>query len=212
MSKKNLKRMVGLTTALSLTANTLSYAAVGTTVNESIDYESMVKTLGENLVKAPEQSTPMSKISDLIDTTSEEVISVIVEFVSEPLAASIDLPVRASSDVGLKVARDHESFESFLEKLPSTLSDSTIEITQSYSVVYNGVALKIKASEVEKLLNCGVVKQIHADTEVTFDTTIDTKEADEVVEEIGVPSEVEGTEVSTEVVETPTEKEETEAP
>ena len=213
MAKKKLKQFIALTTALSFTTNTFGYAAVGLTGSKTSNNKSNSSVWSENLVKQ-EDSEGTSKISDAINTESDEVISVIVEFVSEPIALGLNTPAKASADTGMKVARDHEVFEQFLEKLPAPTSGESIGITQSYSIIYNGVALTIKASDVEKLLDCSVVKKIHADAEVTFDTTIDStitvgEESDPASEgeSVETPVEAETQIPSEEGTQTPSEEE-----
>ena len=216
MGKMKRKQFIALTTALSFTTNTFSYAAVGLTGSKTLNDNSSVWS--EELV-IQENSEGKSKISEDINTDSDEVISVIVEFVSDPIALGLSTPAKASADTALKVARDHEVFEQFLGRLPTTISEESLKITQSYSMIYNGVALTIKASEVERLLDCSVVKKIHADVAVTFDTTVDStipiKEESETASEgesVEAPVEEEQTPSEEESVETPSKEENVETP
>ncbi|HAX73641.1 MAG TPA: hypothetical protein DCY20_08955, partial [Firmicutes bacterium] len=172
MNKKNFKRLICLTTALSLTANTLTHAMVGgrqqTTYTSKGDYN-----FSDTLLRRPEGAEEKSKISDLIDTSTADYVSVIVEFASEPLAKANESSTTYSLKSRQQVARDHEVFNNYIATLPTTFGINQPKIEQSYSIVYNGVSLKIKANELEKIANCSVVKYIHADTEVSIETTTD---------------------------------------
>lgn len=189
MKKNKLRGIIGIALVVSLGSNSLSYAKVNSR-NDS-QYAKLLSSIRNgNLI---EESSGNSKISKDINLESDEVISVIVEFVSEPLAVENETSLFSLSES--KVKRDHRVFETFLGNMPQTYSDTPIEIKEEYYTVFNGVAMSIKSSELESLTKCDVVKKIHKDYEVSI-ATLDEENVDN--ETNNISNEVENNESITE--------------
>lgn len=193
MKRNKLKGIIGIALAVSLGSNSLSYATVNTTDNS--EYANLLSSIKKGNLIAEASSD--SKISTDIDLESDEVISVIIEFVSEPLAANNKTSLFDLSES--KVERDHRVFETFLGNMPQTYSDISIEIKEEYYTVFNGVAMDIKSSELESLTKCDVVKKIHKDYEVSI-STVDEKSVDDETT-ISISNEAEDIEINEPVIE-----------
>ena len=192
MKRNKLKGIIGIALAVSLGSNSLSYATVNTT--DDSQYAKLLSSIKKgNLI---EESSSNSKISTDIDLESDEVISVIIEFASEPLAVNNEISLFNLSES--KVERDHRVFETFLGNMPQTYSDTPMEIKEEYYTVFNGVAMDIKSSELESLIKCEVVKKIHKDYEVSI-STVDEKSVDD--ETISISNESEEIENNEPIIE-----------
>ncbi|MGL5346746.1 MAG: S8 family serine peptidase [Peptostreptococcaceae bacterium] len=104
------------------------------------------------------------KIQQGVDTSTDKEISIIVEFKSLPKA----IQKQTKSEETNEVNKEHEEFKLFLDKLNKEKS-MTIEITNEYTQLFNGLSMKIKGSDVEKLLDSGVVKAIWNDATIQLD-------------------------------------------
>ncbi|MGG7142419.1 S8 family serine peptidase [Clostridium nigeriense] len=188
MKRNKLKGIIGIALAVSLGSNSLIYAKANTTDNS--EYAKLLSSIKKgNLI---EEASSASKISTDIDLESDEVVSVIVEFVSEPLAVSNEKSLFKLSES--KVERDHRVFETFLGNMPQTYSDTKMEIKEEYYTVFNGVAMNIKSSELEALIKCEVVKKIHKDYEVRLENVDDEGVEDESSSTSNEIEEIESTE------------------
>ncbi|MED1862383.1 S8 family serine peptidase [Fictibacillus nanhaiensis] len=106
---------------------------------------------------------------------SEKEISVIVQFQSKPgQAAVLDAQLKGKKisrqQADSKVDQEHAQFKKDVEALIPSIAPltkkSTHRITSTYKTVYNGVAMKLPANQVETLLQSESVKAIYKD--VTF--------------------------------------------
>lgn len=173
MKKNKLKGIVVIALTLSFGANSLSYATVNTTDNSQ--YTKLLSSIRNgNLI---DDGSGTSKVSTGINLESDEVISVIVEFVSKPLAVNSEESLFDLSDS--KVERDHRVFKDFLGNVPKAYSDTKMEIKKEYYTVFNGVAMDIKSSSLEWLIKCDVVKKVHKDYEVSLGAVDDKNLKDE---------------------------------
>ncbi|MGL5378353.1 S8 family serine peptidase [Clostridium sp.] len=151
MNKKRVKKIIGLA---------LIAAVTGTSV---------INANTINVATASDVAED-TKISKEIDTTSDELVSIIVEFVSEPTAVASKQKAYSLKSAESAVKKDHETFEAFLAKTPKAYSAVAPTIKYSYETVFNGVSMQIKGTEVANLLNSGVVKRIHKTNTVHVDT------------------------------------------
>ncbi|MBD7963095.1 S8 family serine peptidase [Fictibacillus norfolkensis] len=106
---------------------------------------------------------------------NEKEISVIVQFRSKPgQAAVLDAQLKGKKisrqQADSKVDQEHAQFKKDVEKLIPSVAPmtkkSTHRITSTYKTVYNGVAMKLPANQVEALLQSAAVKAVYKD--VTF--------------------------------------------
>lgn len=173
MKRKKIQKLITTVLTVTFLTNTMSTLAFGLTKDTpGTSYADLVQTL-RNSENYTEDNTDF--ISKDIDTTSSDMVSVIVEFVSEPLAVLNANNGTTYSLTENKVDRDHRIFESYLSKIPGkfALDSEAPKITYSYKTIFNGVALSIKGTEVKGLLNSGVVKKIHSDAIVTVDPPVE---------------------------------------
>lgn len=108
-------------------------------------------------------------IREGVDTTTEEEQNIIVEFNSLPLIMQEALNNGVKSKkITKEVEDEHKVFEKFLVS-KSKEKSSTYSIKYSYYNTYNGVAMTIKGTDIESLLESGVVKAIWKDETVKID-------------------------------------------
>lgn len=169
MIRRKLKSMFGLTLAFVLVANmapVVSYA-VTNDVDKSDKSITRENKIDSSYLRKDEAEVTKTKIVDGIDLESQEEISVIVEFVTPSIAEGAGNSGEVRSLMENKVDRDHRLFNEFLDSMPAKYnSTGNTSVKYSYKEVFNGVSLRIPASEVENLTNCSVVKRIHPDSTV----------------------------------------------
>lgn len=113
------------------------------------------------------------------DLQSDKEISVIVEFKSMPVKAAVIEAASKGKSISAKEAKtkvdhEHTAFVEDLKRiLPSPKGKSgNAKVTRSFKTVYNGVSMKLPASEVESLLQSDVVKAIHKNAEFTIEPPV----------------------------------------
>lgn len=176
MVKKKVKRYLGLAIASLFVFELLPFNSK----NMPLAAENIAKNLIEG-IKEEDDSLKLNKkkISNNVDVESDERVSIIVQFVSEPKVKGISTLMTTFTED--KVDRDHMAFKSFLANVPvSADGDSNIEINYEYTKVYNGISLTMKASDIPKLIECDVVKKIYKDEIVTTELVEETSYDDEV--------------------------------
>ncbi|WP_404444535.1 S8 family serine peptidase [Sutcliffiella horikoshii] len=104
------------------------------------------------------------------DLTSDEEISVIVQFHSKPstvavLEAEMKGKKLKKEEARAKVDKEHQTFKEDVQKHLGAVKNSkgkevSPKITQTYKTAYNGVAMKLPASQVEQLLHSEAVKAV----------------------------------------------------
>lgn len=111
----------------------------------------------------------INPIREGVDTTTEEYQSIIVEFNSLPLIMQEALNNGAKNLKSSKeIENEHKVFEKFLAEKSKERSQS-YTIKYSYYNTYNGVAMEVKGTDIESLLESGVVKAIWKDETVQVD-------------------------------------------
>ena len=124
----------------------------------------------------------MLKIQDGVDTKTNKEVSIIVEFKSEPLVQSKNSSQKMSSQEKIKldnVNKEHETFKNFLNnKDESTTFSNKPKVEHEYKNTFNGVSMKVKGTDIEKLLESGVVKTIWKDESLKLELPKDTKSSD----------------------------------
>lgn len=170
MKRKKIKKLITTVLTIAFFTNSMGTLAFGVT-NDATgkSYSDLVQSLKNQITYNEKDNLPT--ISNDVDTTNSDMVSVIVEFVSEPLALSNASTYDLTEN---KVDRDHRVFEKYLSNLPSPYDSDgqSPTIQHSYKTVFNGVALKIKGTDIEALTKSGVVKRIHKDTEIKADPPI----------------------------------------
>lgn len=183
MKRKKIQKLITTVLAVAFLTNSISSVVLGVTKEiPSTSYAELIQSLRNQSNYSKDNSDLISKD---IDTTSSDMVSIIVEFVSDPLAILDGNSGTTYAFSENKVDRDHRIFETFLSKLPGTFaadSDSP-KIVYSYKDIFNGVALSIKGTDVDDLLSSGVVKRIHNNDIVTVEPPVDdekTKDSNEI--------------------------------
>ncbi|USK33874.1 S8 family serine peptidase [Bacillus sp. F19] len=126
------------------------------------------------------------KISPQINVNSSEQVRVIVQFKQAPAEVAVIQQQIDGNEISLKEATkkvkdNHKKFKEFVQGMeqqkagvnaitPSTpASQPEIKITREYQHAFNGVAMTLPGTDVEKLLESGLVSQIFADRAVKID-------------------------------------------
>lgn len=122
------------------------------------------------------------------ELTSDQEISVIVEFKSKPeKVAVLDAAIKgknlSAEEAKNKIDHEHTTFKNDVKRiLPSTLLKSgkkSYEITRSFKTAYNGVSMKLPANEVETLLQSDAVKAVYKSVTFTIDPPINSDSSEE---------------------------------
>ncbi|WP_285800661.1 MULTISPECIES: S8 family serine peptidase [unclassified Exiguobacterium] len=142
--------------------------------------ENVLKKLTKEQRQAIQQveAQPTFKISPHINTMSEGLVDVIVEFNQAP--AKVEVLKQAAKGVrtsqreaAQKVEQAHASFKEAFNALKNkkganpSLKDA--KITKEYRLAINGVAMTIPANEIEHLLDAGDVKRVWKDETVQLE-------------------------------------------
>lgn len=126
------------------------------------------------------------KISPNINVHSADPVRVIVEFKQAPAEVAVVQQQLAGNEISLtdaakKVKDSHKKFKDYVQGLgkqkeessvitPSTpASQPEIKITREYQHSFNGVAMTLPGTDVEKLLESGLVSSIYEDRVVKLD-------------------------------------------
>lgn len=102
-------------------------------------------------------------IKDGVDITTDEYQSVIIQFQSLPLIEAMEQNNGvATYSLENEINNDHQKFNEFLASMTKERSAS-YSIKHSYYNTFNGVALEVKGTDIQALLESGVVKAIWKD-------------------------------------------------
>lgn len=178
MKRKKTQKIISSALMVAFLSSSLNILAFGLSPEEKpITYEKILETLKSENAYNFNQKDPSTQISKDIDLKNEDMVSIIVEFISEPLAVLEKGAISTYSLTESNIERDHRIFNSFLSNIPSIYSLGSTKITHSYKKVFNGVALTIKGTDVEKLLDSGVVKAIYKDNIISLDLPVEDETA-----------------------------------
>jgi subtilisin family serine protease len=141
----------------------------------------------------PEQIEAMNKISTVsevkispnINVQSADPVRVIVEFKQAPAKVEVVQQQLAGNEISLtdaanKVKNSHKKFKDYFQRLkqetessditPSTTATQPeIKITREYQHAFNGVAMTLPGTDVEKLLDSDMVNRVFEDQVVKID-------------------------------------------
>lgn len=170
-----IKRKLGIKVASSILAMTV-FMSIVTPLEAKAYYNSdrgsSVKSLAEKYKLEMESAATeleLNPIREGVDTTAEEYQSIIVEFNSLPLIMQEALNNGVKSKKAIQeVENEHKVFEKFLAEKSKERSQ-LYTIKHSYYNTYNGVAIEVKGTDIESLLESGVVKAIWKDEIVQVD-------------------------------------------
>ncbi|MFP5111651.1 S8 family serine peptidase [Bacillaceae bacterium C204] len=192
MNKSKLKAFKVMTTAAVTSLMLSSFTALAETNNTSTESQPVVYEVNQSKVdQVLKQLTPEQRraIQDLSQTTtsgiqlspetdlsSEQEISVIIEFKNKPAKTAVLMEkmngrVLTKEDAEKLVEEDHAVFMHDLDALKIKG-----KITTSYKEVYNGVALTLPANEVKNLLKSKTVKNVWENQVVQLDLPSESAE------------------------------------
>jgi subtilisin family serine protease len=171
--KKWGKLAIASTMGISLLASPLS------TVNKS----QAQRITAENVLSqlTPEQMSALHQLevsqqrglmlNPETDLTSDEIISVIVEFETATAQLEVLKEKVKGKEVTLKKAQQQveNSHEDFKHELSKRKESSKVEITRTFQHAFNGVSLDIPANEVKGILDLKNVKAVYTNSQVKVD-------------------------------------------
>ncbi|MBO9129211.1 S8 family serine peptidase [Bacillus sp. 165] len=193
MQKKTLNRVLAGT----LTAGMLASGSVPFNVLAKSDQKSSADNVEQVLMKLTDEqrkaleqveAKPGLVIAPTIDTSSPELVNVIVEFNQAP--AKVEVMKQAAKGLRMttkaaaaKVEEAHsefkQSFQSLKNKRDASKQLQESKITREYRSAFNGVAMAIPGTEIESLLETGVVKRVWKDDVIQLDLPAATQSASE---------------------------------
>ncbi|MGF3105228.1 S8 family serine peptidase [Rossellomorea sp. DUT-2] len=144
------------------------------------DVEETLMNLSDEQRKALKQieAKPDFEVAPNINTESEGLVDVIVEFKQAP--AKVEVMKQAAKGVRTttkaaaeKVEKSHSEFKQNFQSMKNKKSASPglqeAKITKEYRSAINGVAMSIPGNEIKSLLDSGVVKRVWKDEVVQLD-------------------------------------------
>jgi subtilisin family serine protease len=187
MNKKRSAKILTVALAASLLGtsgipfNVMAENAPGTSKFTQIkDVEETLMSLSDEQRMALKQieAKPDFEIAPNINTESEGLVDVIVEFKQAP--AKVEVMKQAAKGartttkaVAEKVEKSHSEFKQNFHSMKNKKSASPglqeAKIKKEYRSAINGVAMSIPGNEIESLLDSGVVKRVWKDEEVQLD-------------------------------------------
>ncbi|MGM0751687.1 MAG: S8 family serine peptidase [Bacillota bacterium] len=139
-------------------------------------------------------------VSPEINVHSNEEIAVIVQFSQDPAEVEVKKKEMKGEKVSLqaakvKVQKVHQQFkEKVKKKQAKAKGKSPVQIGTEYRQAFNGVAMKLPASEVKELLTYDEVKAVYIDAEIKVDPvpfsgeTTDSSPAMDSLSQISAPA------------------------
>lgn len=123
-------------------------------------------------LNSTEVESGINPIKDGIDITLEEEVSIIVEFNSLPkiMASELNNGINKKT-IESSIQIEHSTFDKFLNTMTNAKA-LLYTVDHSYYDTFNGVALKIKGTDIPKLLDSGVVKSIWNDEIATIEPSV----------------------------------------
>ncbi|WP_223595659.1 S8 family serine peptidase [Neobacillus bataviensis] len=187
MTKSKLKALKVMTTAAVTSIILSSFTAFAETSEPSTGSQQAQYTANQTKIDqvlkqlTPEQrraiqdltntETTGLQLSSTTDLTSDQEISVIIEFKNRPAKTAVQIEKYNGRELSLEdaeksVVEDHTTFKQDLEALKIKG-----KITRSYTQVYNGVSMTLPANEVKKLLKSKAVKSVWENQTIQLDST-----------------------------------------
>lgn len=147
-------------------------------VKSSADVEKVLLNLSKEQRKALKQLDvgTYPTISPDIDTTSSELVDIIVEFKHSPAKIEVMKQAVKGRSITLasassKIEEEHQAFKQYVEtlQLPGTIDfydAKQVEIKREYKNAINGVSMTVPAFAIKDLVKSEVVKRVYKDYEV----------------------------------------------
>ncbi|UAL51533.1 S8 family serine peptidase [Metabacillus dongyingensis] len=176
---------MGLLLSASIPYNTLAENPIKTAKISNV--EKVLSNLSEEQRRALEQLDvgPGFTIDPKINTTSPELVQVIVEFNQAPAKVDLQKEALKGKKISLtsakeKVEASHKEFKAYVNSIKSKkkqalFETAEVEIKQEYKNAFNGVSMTLPGIAVEELLHSGTVKRIWSNAEVQLELPPEAK-------------------------------------
>lgn len=182
--KKFLKSALTASLLLSTAAVPFNVLAEGKNVTVE-DAEKILASLSDEQRQALKELEigPGFIISPDINTKSNELVDIIVEFNQSPAQVEVKKATLKNKKLSLTAAKDkveksHKEFKEHVQSLKSRKSNydsSKIAIKREYKNAFNGVSMTMPGTAIEELLQSGTVKRIWSDAQVQLELPAQTK-------------------------------------
>ncbi len=141
--------------------------------------------------------TSGDQIDPAVDLTTDELVNIIVEFKAQPITVQKATGTTQAQALST-VDGEHTKFQKFFYGLVKTQTTAdypvsnnlkSSEITLTYNNVFNGVAITMPGTDVQKLFDSGVVNRIWSDEVVQLedpDTEAQNAENSTMMDSIGI--------------------------
>ncbi|MFX3646647.1 MAG: S8 family serine peptidase [Paenibacillus sp.] len=184
MKRKSTRWLSSLVAAGVLLSSMFSLPAYAAPSYGPLQQSKSAKSILQSLTPEERQALTQLQVMDgevidpKVNTKSNDLVNVIVQFKSEPAAvalkrAALNQEKLSERTATSKVKQNHQQFKQHIKSLQQkrglSYDAASIRITQEYETALNGVALKIPGVAVEDLMKSGVVKKVWADQEVALD-------------------------------------------
>ncbi len=178
-TKKNIKKLIATPLAIGMIATSTVTPIVSAQNND--DVQKAIKSINEAVKEKAQLEMKVGfDIAPDVDTKTPEMVSVIVELKEEPIAVAKSKNSKVNEKtVKEKVKKSKDNFKNDVAKMKKTLdnSETKIEFGQEYDTVFNGIAVTLPGTEVEKLLESEQVKTIWNNAEVKIDLPKENEKA-----------------------------------
>ncbi|BAC12194.1 protease inhibitor I9 family protein [Oceanobacillus iheyensis] len=117
-----------------------------------------------------------SKIDPSIDLSSNETISVIVQFTTKPAKVAVLEAEAKGIDLTLEEAKQQveESYQTFQKEIHTFLDENQVSyrIKHRYKHALNGVSMELPANEIKRLIESSVIQKVFPNEEIQLDPPI----------------------------------------
>ncbi|MEK3703902.1 S8 family serine peptidase [Paenibacillus sp. FSL R7-0198] len=184
MKRKSTRWLSGLVAAGVMLSSMFSLPAYAAPSYGPLQQSESAKSILQSLTPEERQALNQLQVMDgevidsKVNTKSNDLVKVIIQFNSEPAAVALKragLKNEKLSELtaASRVKQNHQQFKQHIKSLQQkrglSYDAASIQITQEYETALNGVALTVPGVAVEDLMKSGVVKKVWADQEVVLD-------------------------------------------
>lgn len=184
MKRKSTRWLSGLVAAGVMLSSMFSLPAYAAPSYGPLQQSESAKSILQSLTPEERQALNQLQVMDgevidpKVNTKSNDLVKVIIQFKSEPAAVALKRAGLNSEKLSeltatSKVKQNHQQFKQHIKSLQQkrglSYDAASIQITQEYETALNGVALTVPGVAVEDLMKSGVVKKVWADQEVVLD-------------------------------------------
>lgn len=184
MKRKSTRWLSGLVAAGVMLSSMFSLPAYAAPSYGPLQQSESAKSILQSLTPEERQALNQLQVMDgevidsKVNTKSNDLVQVIIQFKSEPAAVALKRARLVNEKLSeltaaSRVKQNHQQFKQHIKSLQQkrglSYDAASIQITQEYETALNGVALTVPGVAVEDLMKSGVVKKVWADQEVVLD-------------------------------------------